>query len=148
MAEDRTVTIASLIRAKIGKAAKSVVGGFVERVKGIGRVLRYRAMDRQTAVDWIKKESKGRIFAVEVIKRTNGAKRYLVCRYGVRMNIKGVGLAFDPDAYQLIVVWDVQKSAWRMINIPGMRGILITEKKADRDALIAGKTVGEYFRIT
>lgn len=144
---DRVVTISGLIRAKLGKI---FVKPLVEKVKEIARVIRYRAMDREKAVDWIKKESKGRIFAVEVIKRTNGAKRYMVCRYGVRMNIKGVGLAFDPDAYQLIVVWDVQKAAWRMISIPGMRGILITRKDSDRAALVEGKSdksLGEYFRI-
>jgi hypothetical protein len=139
-----------LIRAKLGKTAASIgaaVGSAFEAVGDVARRLRYSAMDREAAVTWIKTESKGRIFVVDFIKRTNGAKRHMVCRYGVKMNIKGVGLSFDPTAKQLIVVWDVEKGAWRMINIPGMRGILITPKKADRADLLAGSMVGQYFVI-
>jgi hypothetical protein len=61
--------------------------------------------------------SEGKIFRVEFIKRTTGELRTMVCRIGVSKGITGKGLAFDPDAKGLQTVWDMQKEAYRMINL-------------------------------
>lgn len=84
-----------------------------------------KAITRAEAVAFIKSGSRGRIFAVEFTKRTNGERRYMVARYGVRAYVKGVGLSFDPAAKQLIVVWDVQLKNYRMVNIPGITGLMV-----------------------
>lgn len=88
------------------------------------RQRKVKTIRRTDAVDWIKNHSRGRIFGVDFIKRTNGEKRYMVCRYGVRAYAKGVGLSFDPAAKGLIVVFDIQKMAYRFINVRGMTGLL------------------------
>ena len=58
----------------------------------------------------------GRIFSVLFVKRTNGELRRMVARLGVKKNIKGIGLPFNPTANNLIVVWDIIKCAYRMIS--------------------------------
>lgn len=89
---------------------------------------RRKVLTRSEAVRWIKTSSKGKIFGVNFQKRTTGALRVMVCRYGVRSHAKGIGLSFNPTAKQLIVVFDMQKILYRMINIPGMQALLIAGK--------------------
>lgn len=84
-----------------------------------------RTMSRAKAVRWIREESKGRIFGVTFIKRTNGETRVMTCRYGVRSHAKGIGLKFDPTSKKLIVIWDMRKGAYRMIPEEGIRNMLI-----------------------
>jgi hypothetical protein len=60
--------------------------------------------------------SDGRIFTVIFIKRTNDEERFMQARTGVRKGVKGVGLKFNPTAYNLIPVYDVRKRAFRFIS--------------------------------
>lgn len=60
--------------------------------------------------------TKGKIFGVTFIKK-DGSERQMTARLGVRKDIKGVGLAFNPDERNLIVVFDMRKRAYRMINL-------------------------------
>ncbi len=57
----------------------------------------------------------GTIFRCDFIKRTNGEYRKMVARRGVTKGVKGVGMAYNPRAKQLLGVWDMQKQAFRMI---------------------------------
>ena len=41
----------------------------------------------------------------------------MVCRLGVKKHLKGGELAFDAKAMNLLPVFDMQKEAYRMINI-------------------------------
>lgn len=59
----------------------------------------------------------GRVFTVDFIKRTNGERRLMNCRRGVTKGVTGKGLAFDPEKKDLLTVYDMQKSAHRMINL-------------------------------
>jgi len=61
--------------------------------------------------------TKGQIFSVKFIK-ANGEERDMVCRTGVKRDIKGTGYSMST-AKKLIRwrVWDLQKSAWRTIPI-------------------------------
>lgn len=63
------------------------------------------------------KESEGKIFSVVFQKRTTGEWRKLVGRLGVRKNINGTGLRYDPASRQLMTVYDMQNQGWRMINV-------------------------------
>jgi hypothetical protein len=61
-------------------------------------------------------ETKGKIFGVTFIKK-DGTTRNMTARLGVKKNLKGVGLSFNPDERNLIVVFDMQKKAYRMVNL-------------------------------
>ena len=64
----------------------------------------------------IMKNSKGRIFGVEFIKRTTGESRTMSARRGVGKGVTGEGLKYDPESKQLITVYDMHKQGHRMIN--------------------------------
>ncbi len=61
--------------------------------------------------------SKGnKIFSVTFIKK-DGSTRRMVARLGVRKGVKGVGMSFSPSEKNLMVVFDMHKKAFRMINL-------------------------------
>lgn len=62
------------------------------------------------------KKTKGKIFSVTFVKK-DGTIRKMTARLGVKKDLKGVGLGFDPTAKQLVVVFDMHKRAYRMINL-------------------------------
>jgi hypothetical protein len=62
------------------------------------------------------KKTNGRIFSVTFVKK-DGTIRKMTARLGVKKDLKGVGLSFDPTAKQLVVVFDMHKRAYRMINL-------------------------------
>lgn len=64
-----------------------------------------------------KEELRGRIFTVYFRKRTDGRFRKMRCRLGVSKYINGNGLRFDPNSRGLQVVFDLQKKAYRMIDL-------------------------------
>ena len=69
--------------------------------------------------------SSGQIFAVEFIKRTNGEHRKMLCRLGVKKHLKGGTQAYNPSEYNLLTVFDMEKGAYRMINIDGIISLKI-----------------------
>ena len=62
------------------------------------------------------RSTKGRFFKV-VFTRKDGTVRVMIARLGVQKNLTGQGLAFNPSDYNLMTVWDVQKRAYRMLNL-------------------------------
>jgi hypothetical protein len=58
----------------------------------------------------------GKFFSLTFIKK-DGTARKITARIGVKKNIKGVGLSFNPSDHGLIVVYDIHKRAYRMINL-------------------------------
>lgn len=58
----------------------------------------------------------GRIFSVTFIKK-DGSLRRMVARLGVRKGVKGVGMSFSPSDKGLMVVFDMHKREFRMINL-------------------------------
>ena len=69
--------------------------------------------------------SNGKIFTATIIKLTNGERRELNCRLGVSKYVTCEGLKFDPAKKNLITVFDMQKDAYRMINIDGLESLKI-----------------------
>jgi hypothetical protein len=69
------------------------------------------------------KHTGGKIFRATFIKRTNGETRNLTGRLGVRKGIKGVGLKFNPSERGLMVVFDMHKRNFRMINLESLREV-------------------------
>lgn len=56
------------------------------------------------------------IFSIEFIKK-DGTVRNMVARLNVKKGVNGKGLSYDPIAKGLLPVWDLQKNAFRMINL-------------------------------
>jgi len=68
------------------------------------------------------------IFSAVFIKK-NGERREMVCRLGVKKHLKGGELAYDAKARNLLPVFDMQKEAYRMININTLVELKINGKK-------------------
>ena len=58
----------------------------------------------------------GKIFSVTFVKK-DGTLRKMTARLGVKKDLKGVGLKFNPAEKNLLVVFDMHKRAYRMINL-------------------------------
>ena len=66
------------------------------------------------------RETKGKMFTVTFIKKSNGEKRTMNARLGVKAYLRGGVLPYDPNAKGLIPCYDVQTKDYRMINIQGI----------------------------
>jgi hypothetical protein len=67
---------------------------------------------------------KGKIFSVTFEKK-DGTFRKMLCRLGVKKHLKGGEMKYSPQARNMLVVYDIQKDDYRMINFN-----TITELKA------------------
>ncbi len=56
------------------------------------------------------------IFTATFVKK-NGEVRVMNCRLNVKKHLKGGELKYDAKARNLLPVFDMQKEAYRMINI-------------------------------
>jgi hypothetical protein len=63
------------------------------------------------------KDTKGKFFTVTFIKRTDGTKRVMNCRLGVKAYLKGGDLPFNPEAKQLLPVYDIGSKGYRLISL-------------------------------
>lgn len=66
------------------------------------------------------RETKGKMFTVTFIKKSNGEKRTMNARLGVKAYLRGGVLPYDPNTKGLIPVYDIQTKDYRMINIQGI----------------------------
>ena len=71
-----------------------------------------------TATQMIR-DSKGKIFTVTFVKRTNCEVRTMNCRTGVKKGI--VGNARKRRNSGIMTVYDVQKREFRNVNLSGIR---------------------------
>ena len=72
------------------------------------------------------RDAKGRMFTVTFIKKSNGQKRVLNGRLGVKAYLVGGILPYDPDEKGLIPVKDnviPGRAGYRMINIQGITNL-------------------------
>ena len=82
-----------------------------------------KTINRDTAKQYIY-ATNGKIFSAVFVKK-DGEKRKMVCRQGVYKYVKGVGLKFKPEERDLIGVFDMQKHAYRFINIKTLEQVKI-----------------------
>jgi hypothetical protein len=76
------------------------------------------------------KGSEGKIFSATFIKK-DGTVRHIVARIGVTKGVKGAGLSFDPLQKLLLPVYDMEKCAFRMINMATLTDIKIGGEKME-----------------
>ena len=67
-------------------------------------------------------KNKSNIFSVVFLKK-DGTLRKMLCRFGVKKHLKGGKLKFNPRERSLLVVFDMQKEAYRMINLETISNI-------------------------
>lgn len=63
-----------------------------------------------------KNEVKGNFFRACFIKK-DGTMREMTARFGVKKHLKGGELSYNPEEFNYIVVFDVEKEAYRTINL-------------------------------
>lgn len=73
-------------------------------------------LKRDAVMDTLK-NTNGRIFSVEFIKRTTGEHRKMLATLNYESKLKGGTLNYSPDAKNLLVVWDIQKKGFRSISL-------------------------------
>jgi hypothetical protein len=70
----------------------------------------------------IKKTIGNKIFSVEFVKK-DGSVREMVCRFGVTKHLKGGELNHNPAELGHLIVFDMQKEAYRTINVNTLKRI-------------------------
>ena len=74
------------------------------------------------------KPSKGKIFTAKNIKK-DGSRRVLNGRLNVQKGVKGLGLGYNPDDFNMMTVFDMQKENFRMLNVDTMYELSINKEK-------------------
>ncbi len=80
-----------------------------------------KTISRTTAVRMLK-STKGRLFTVLFVRRSDGNLRQMNCRTGVKKGVKGTGKPVDPK-HRLITVWDMKAEGFRSIPEEGIKEI-------------------------
>jgi len=88
---------------------------------------RQRAVAQEDGMRLLR-ETGGRIFFCTFIKK-DGTLRRMTARVGVSKGVNGKGLKFDPAERGLVVVYDMDKRAFRMINTGTLRRVHIAGKQ-------------------
>ncbi len=72
--------------------------------------------------------TKGKIFAIRFLKRSNSELRTMRARVGVKKGIQNVGLPFNPEQHRLLVVYDVGAEGYRTVPVDGILTMKISVK--------------------
>ena len=76
----------------------------------------------------IKELAKGTIFSAQFTKK-DGTTRKMLARLGVKKHLKGGTKPFNDEDYNLLTVYDLQKKAYRSINISTLKKLKIRGKE-------------------
>lgn len=82
----------------------------------------------ENKIQEIRSKAEDTFFSVHFIKK-DGSLRKMVARLNVKKGVKGIGMAYNPTEKGLLCVFDVQKQAFRMINIRTIRYLNIKGKQ-------------------
>jgi hypothetical protein len=74
-----------------------------------------KALNREQ-LKYILKNSKGKIMTIAYRKK-DGTLRTINTRTGVKKDITGKGLTYNPDEYGYVILWDLNKKAYRTVNL-------------------------------
>ena len=74
-----------------------------------------KTINRETAKKHIYKTN-GKFFSAVFIKK-NGDKRFIHCMTKSKTGVKGVGLKYNPDAVNNVIVKDLKIHQFRTINV-------------------------------
>lgn len=68
--------------------------------------------------------SKGKFFSAQFIKG-DGEVRDMLCRLGVKKDLTGKGLRYDPASRSMVCVYDIRKKGYRMLNLQKLEWLTI-----------------------
>ena len=74
-----------------------------------------KTINRDTAKKHIYKTN-GKFFSAVFVKK-NGEERYIHCMTRSKKGVKGVGLSYNPDAVNNVIVKDLKIHEFRTINV-------------------------------
>ena len=86
-----------------------------------------KTINRATAKELIK-QSKGLIFAATFTKK-DGSSRLMMARLGKKYTPTGKAAPYKAEDYNLLPAYDMQKKAFRMININTLTNLTINANK-------------------
>lgn len=86
-----------------------------------------------TAADVIGR-SEGKIVTVEFIKRTDGTRRVLNCRLGVKSKLRGGKPKYDAAEKGLVVVFDMQAGEYRSIPLDAVLSVTADGERVELKA--------------
>lgn len=69
---------------------------------------------------FIKQLVGSKFFTVEFLKK-DGSKRKMLCKLGVKKHLKGGKLGYDADKVNNLIVFDVNKKAYRTVNLDTLK---------------------------
>ena len=72
--------------------------------------------------------SNGKIFFVEFTKK-DGSTRRMTARRGVSKGVKGTGMAYRPLSKGMLTVFDMDKGAFRLINLTRLKRFSVNGQK-------------------
>lgn len=75
----------------------------------------------------LKEMNSGKIFTA-VFTKKDGSTRTMNCRMNVKKYVTGKGLAFNPMDKGLLPVFDLQKDAYRFVNLNALISLTIKGK--------------------
>lgn len=103
--------------SNIKKYLKNIILEEIELYKFKKSILNEAEVDitKDEAVKIIE-DTKGKIFTVVFIKRSDGTERIMNARLGVKSRLKGGTLPYSPKEKRLIPVFDLKSDEYRMIN--------------------------------
>ena len=73
-------------------------------------------------------KSEGKIFSAIFLKK-DGTVRRMRCRLSVKKGVTGKGMAYNPIKRGLLPVFDMDKNAFRMININTLTSLKVNGEK-------------------
>ena len=76
----------------------------------------------KTEIKQLKELLGNKIFSV-VFQKKDGSIREMVCRLGVTKHLKGGELSYNPEDFNYLTVFDMQKQEYRTINVNTLRQI-------------------------
>lgn len=77
-----------------------------------------KTISRKKAEEFIR-SSNGESFRCLFIKQ-DGTFREMHALHGVRVDVTGEGMAYDPKKFNNLIVWDIEKKAYRSIKMENL----------------------------
>lgn len=71
----------------------------------------------------------GHIFAIEFIRRSDGALDAMTCRTGVTKGTKGKSMGYNPKDHGLLSVYSMDKKGFRSIPVENIRRLAMRGKR-------------------